>query len=292
MGFKARYGDYYLIKWSETFYRRRWRWCLKYVKLFFAISLLFIVNTNVFAKTDKEIAKTLENPISTLVRVPIQLDYNRNIGIKDEGHSIILNIYPVIPFSINKNWTIVTRTSFAITHQKEISPDSGIQNGFEDIDSSIFIAPNSAFIEGTKFGFGPIISIPAATDKLLGSGKWELGPTIIFIKQDKAWTYGIRANHLWSVAGDNDREKVSTSLLQPMLSYTTNSAISFSLKSETKYNWVAKNWTVPINLLISRVSKINEKRIKASIGLRYWAKTTDTSPEGFGVRTQITFMFE
>jgi len=261
-------------------------------KIILIISLLIIVNTNVFAKTDEEIAKTLENPISTLVRVPIRLDYNRNIGIKDEGHSFTLNIYPVIPFSLNKNWTIVTRTSFAITHQKEIYPDSGTQNGLEDIDSSIFIAPNKPSIAGTKFGFGPIISIPTATDKLLGSGKWGLGPTIIFIKQDNAWTYGIRANHLWSVAGDNDRERVCSSLLQPMLSYTTTSAISFSLKSETKYDWVAKNWTVPINLLISRVSKINGKRIKASIGLRYWAKTTDSSPEGFGVRTQITFMFK
>ena len=261
-----------------------------YVKLFFIISLLIIINTNVFAKTDEEIAKTLENPISTLVRVPIQLDYNRNIGIEDKGHSITLNIYPVIPFFISKDWAIVTRTSFAITHQKEIFTDSGIQNGLEDIDSSIFIVPNKAFAKGTKFGFGPIISVPTATDKFLGSGKWELGPTIIFIKQNKAWTYGIRANHLWSVTGNNDREEVSTSLLQPMLSYTTNSAVSFSLKSETKYNWAAKNWIVPINLLISRVLKIKGKRIKAGVGLRYWVKTSNTSPEGFGVRTQITFM--
>jgi hypothetical protein len=31
------------------------------------------------------------------------------------------------------------------------------------------------------------------------------------------WTYGVLANHIWSVAGDNDRAEIGSTFIQPFL---------------------------------------------------------------------------
>ncbi|MGO8609735.1 hypothetical protein ACC848_43045, partial [Rhizobium johnstonii] len=46
-----------------------------------------------------------------------------------------------------------------------------------------------------------------------GSGKWGAGPTAVVLKQDGPWTYGFLGNHIWSFAGQSDREDVSSTFL-------------------------------------------------------------------------------
>lgn len=70
---------------------------------------------------------------------------------------------------------------------------------------------------------------------MLGSGKWGLGPTAVVLKQDGPWTYGALANHIWSVAGNSDRPDISSTFLQPFISYTTPDAWTFSLNTENTY---------------------------------------------------------
>jgi hypothetical protein len=69
-----------------------------------------------------------------------------------------------------------------------------------------------------------VILIPTGTGNLLGSDKWGLGPTGVALIQEGPWTYGALVNHVWSVAGDNDRDEVSNTFIQPFLAYTTPTA--------------------------------------------------------------------
>jgi predicted TIM-barrel fold metal-dependent hydrolase len=47
--------------------------------------------------------------------------------------------------------------------------------------------------------------VPAASDDLLGSGKWAAGPTLVALRQTPSgWTYGGLFNHLQSFGGDSD----------------------------------------------------------------------------------------
>jgi hypothetical protein len=59
---------------------------------------------------------------------------------------------------------------------------------------SFFVSPAKTvpFI----WGVGPALLIPTATDDLLGSGKFGLGPTVVVLKQNGGWTYGALVNHL------------------------------------------------------------------------------------------------
>ena len=111
------------------------------------------------------------------------------------------------------------------------------------------------------------------------------------LKQEGPWTYGILANQIWSFAGQDDRENVSSTFLEPFLSYTTHDAWTFSLDTESTYNWEARDWAVPINVTISKLVRIDKQAVSFGIGTRYWAASPDGGPDGFGIRAFATLLF-
>jgi hypothetical protein len=99
------------------------------------------------------------------------------------------------------------------------------------------------------------------------------------------------ANHIWSVAGSDSRQDVSATFLQPFLSYTTKTAWTFSINTESTYDWNAEQWSVPINGSVSKVLKIGGQLLSVAAGVRYWAESPDAGPEGFGFRLVLTLLF-
>ena len=88
--------------------------------------------------------------------------------------------------------------------------------GTGDVVQSFFFSPSMPLDTGfgnLTWGVGPAIAIPTGTDDLLGSGKLGLGPTGVALIQSGPWTYGALANHIWSVAGENDRDDVSATFI-------------------------------------------------------------------------------
>jgi hypothetical protein len=55
-----------------------------------------------------ELAKQLSNPISSLVSVPFQFNWEQNVGPSD-GTRFVLNVQPVMPFSVNQDWNLIVR---------------------------------------------------------------------------------------------------------------------------------------------------------------------------------------
>lgn len=141
------------------------------------------------------------------------------------------------------------------------------------------------------WGVGPVFLAPAATDPLLGTGKWGAGPTGVVLKQFNGWTVGALANHIWSFAGDGDRADVSSTFMQPFISYTTTDAWTFTLNTESSYNWEAEDWSVPVNFTVSKIVKLDKVPVSLTAGARYWAESPDGGPEGWGFRTGITLLF-
>jgi hypothetical protein len=47
--------------------------------------------------------------------------------------------------------------------------------------------------------------------------------------------------------GEDDRAEVSSTFVQPFIAYTTADAWTFTLNTESSYNWETDEWTVPIN---------------------------------------------
>jgi hypothetical protein len=99
------------------------------------------------------------------------------------------------------------------------------------------------------------------------------------------------ANHIWSFAGNDNRADVSSTFLQPFLSYTTPTAWTFTLNTESTYDWKNEHWSVPVNGVVSKVTKIGGQLVSVGGGVRYWADSTASEPQGLGLRLVVTLLF-
>ncbi len=234
-----------------------------------------------------KLAMELNNPVASLISVPLQSNWDFGIGSKD-AYQYTLKIQPVIPIKLNEDWNIISRTILPVVEAE--SPEPGIDNvfGLGNSTQSFFVSPEKKTASGLIWGAGPILLIPTATDDLLGANQWGAGPTALVLKQQDGWTYGMLANQLWSFHGGNDA--TNATYLQPFLSYTTAKHTSYSLNTESTYDWRNEQWTVPINLMVAQLVKIGELPVQFQIGGRVYADAPDGGPD-WGLRFAVTFLF-
>ena len=236
-----------------------------------------------------ELAKQLANPVASLISVPLQYNWDTNYGPDDTGSKSLLNIQPVWPFSLGEKWNLITRTIIPVVYQQDIPPGTD-KSGIGDVLQSFFFSPKEP-IGGWILAAGPVVLYPTASDDLLGGGKWGSGPTVLALKQTSGWTYGMLANHVVSFAGDGDRADISTTFLQPFLTYITQTKTTIALNTESIYNWEDEQWSVPVNLAVSQLLKVGKRPVSLLAGVRYWAESPDNGPEDLSARAAVTFLF-
>lgn len=249
-----------------------------------------IVSSDVNAGDDAaELAKKLQNPIASLISMPVKVDWDTGFATTDADRATYV-VQPVIPFDLNEDWNVISRTIVPVYIDAE-SPVAGGSDtsGMGDILQSFFISPKAATASGWIWGAGPVLSLPTGDDGLT-SDKFSIGPTAVVLKQTGGWTYGGLVNHLWSVSGDDDRSSVSSTFLQPFLSYTTKTQTTFGLNTESLYDWKDEEWTVPINVTVSQLVKVGEQPISLQLGYRNYLDTPTGGPD-WGLRFQVTFLF-
>jgi hypothetical protein len=170
-------------------------------------------------------------------------------------------------------------------------PPGNDEEGIGDITQSLFFSPREPTASGWIWGVGPALGLKTASDDLLGTGKWSAGPTAVVLKQEHGWTYGALTNHLWSYAGDGDRTDVDATYLQPFLAFTTSKYTTFSLNTESTYDWEGNDWSVPVNATVAQLFRIGGQPMSITFGARYWADTPqEQGPEGWGWRLVYTLV--
>jgi hypothetical protein len=234
-----------------------------------------------------ELAKKLQNPVANLISVPIQNNWDFGIGPAD-AMRYTANIQPVIPITLSEDWNLITRTIMPVIDAESPIPGGRDAFGLGDVVQSFFLSPKEP-VGGWILGAGPVFLWPTATDSLLGSGKWGVGPTVVALRQEHGWTYGALVNQIWSYAGWGERN-VNATFLQPFLSYTTKTYTTFNVNTESTYDWTRSQWTVPLNLQVSQLLKIGKQPIQLTVGARYYADKPDGGPD-WGMRFAVTFLF-
>jgi len=236
-----------------------------------------------------ELAKKLQNPVASLISVPIQNNWDFGIG-QANAMRYTANLQPVIPISISEDWNLITRTILPIVYAESPVKGGSSKFGLGDTVQSLFFSPKAPTSSGWIWGAGPVLLWPTSTDDALGVGKVGTGPTALLLKQQNGWTYGMLANHIWSYAGQGSTADVNATFLQPFVSFTTKSFTTFGLNTESTYDWENHQWTVPLNLSVSQLVKIGKTPVQFQLGGRYYAEKPDGGPD-WGLRFTVTFLF-
>ncbi|WP_223160935.1 hypothetical protein [Salinicola aestuarinus] len=254
------------------------------------VTLCFTANSLAQTTDSADLAQQLTNPVASLISVPFQLNYDENVGA-GRGDRYLLNVQPVIPFSIAEDWNLVSRTILPIISQDGVVPGDGSQFGMGDIVQSLFFSPKETTASGLIWGAGPVLLFPTASEETLGGDKWGAGPTGVVLKQSGPWTTGMLANHLWDVAGESDRAPINATFVQPFMAYTTPDAWTYSLNTESTYDWETNQWSVPINAFATKLTSLGAQPISVGGGVRYWAEQPDGGPDGWGARLIATLLY-
>lgn len=249
---------------------------------------LALLTVPALAQDADELAKAVANPLANMISVPLQGNVDFGQGANNDGQDYSLKIQPVIPFALNKDWNVISRTILPISFAHNIFPND--VGGLGDLTQSFFLSPSGKNPYGITWGIGPEFLIPTATDRDLGGGKWGVGPTgLVLLQQDK-WTVGMLASQTWSVAGDSSRSDISELFLQPFVSYSLGEGQTLGANLEASYDWNASQWSVPINFTYSKVFTAGTQPMSFSIGVRKYLVTADGGPD-WGLRGGLTFLF-
>ena len=243
------------------------------------------------AQSGAEVAGQVVNPFVSMTKVPLQLNVDRRLGPQDGGNASVFNIQPLIPFALNADWDVISRTIVSVVAQRDIAPGSGSQFGLGDTLQSFLLSPPKANAHGIDWGLGAALLLPTATNDLLGSKQWALGPTGGAFMDSGPWTVGILANHVWTVAGSVTGGRISSTFVQPLASYAPSDAWSYTLQTEATYDWTARQWSVPIEASVARLTKIGGYQLTVEPGVHYWAASPQTGPKGWGLSFTTTLLF-
>ena len=259
------------------------------------LALLGLTATAARAELSAEaLAKLAQNPVANLVSVPFQNNTNFNAGPLG-GTQNILNIQPVIPVEVSKEWNIITRTIMPVIWQPELVAGQGDSFGLGDIQFSAFLSPANPSAGGLVWGVGAIAQLPTNTSDTLGNKNWGLGPSAVLLHLDKGdpWVYGVLVNNVWSLSSDKQGGSYNNFLMQPFLNYNLPEGLYLTSSPIVTAAWDApsdQRWTVPLGGGIGKIFHLGKLPINAQIGGYYNVVHPDSGPN-WQLRLQVQFMF-
>ena len=236
---------------------------------------------------DTELSKKTQNPVANIITLPSQNNLNYRLGKYDQM-GLLLNVQPVIPLHLTEDWNLITRTILPVIEQPYLTT-SRTKGGIGDLMESLFLSP----AKPGKFiwGLGPVFQFPTATDTMLGTGKWCMGPTLVGLVMPGRWVIGSLVNNIYSVGGDCDRVWVNQMTIQPFVNYNFNKGLALSYAPTITANWRGgenNRWTVPLGLGMSKLFRVGTQPIRFTAAQFYNVSRTKT---GALWTTQLTLTF-
>lgn len=269
----------------------------------------------------KALAKAVQNPVASLISVPLQNNTNFDIGPNDRTQNI-LNIQPVIPVPVSANWNLLMRIITPVIYQPSIAsvvfPSNTPLNhlgtlGLGDMNPTFFLSPHKP--KKLIWGIGPSFLFPTATDDVLGQKKWGVGPSVVLLTQPGHWTIGALINNIWSFAGSGNspsfpsqllpcggctqaigmsaHKDVNQMLLQYFINYNLKQGWFLTWQPIITANWEARSgnvWTVPLGGGIGRIMKFGNQPVNLEADF-FGNATYPRFGSPWSMRLQLAFLF-
>ena len=249
-----------------------------------------------------DLAKATQNPVASLISVPIQNNSNFAVGPHNRTQNV-LNIQPVIPAHLSENWMLISRIIQPIVWQPTATANAGGQYGFGDMNPTFFLSPANP--GKLIWGLGPAIVLPTATSTVLGQGKLSFGPSIVALVQPGHWTLGFLVNNVWSVAGSSHRPSVNQMTLQYFITYNLKKGWNINTGPIVAANWhnqasgdaangddttTGGRWTIPFGGGVGRIMRLGPQPVNLSANF-YGNAVHPPGASSWGMRLQIALLY-
>ena len=246
--------------------------------------LLLFITTVTFSQSAEDLAKATQNPLAAMYSLPFQNNTTYGVGPYERPQNI-LNIQPVLPFSISENVNLINRIILPVITQPSSTEDKST-TGIGDISWSAWLSPSKA--GKIIWGVGPVMQIPTSSSEF-GSGEFGIGPSFVALTMIDKWVAGIVTNNVWTF-GDTGENKL---VFQYFINYNLPDAWYIVSAPIITANWNAPSdnrWIVPFGGGAGKVFKIGKLPININAQLYY----NVVKPDGVGdwqSRFQVQFLF-
>jgi hypothetical protein len=202
-----------------------------------------------------------------------------------------LQLQPVIPFRIGRQAHLVRVSAAILVESVDFSainpppPDRPPPNqvpagkvlGLQDMAIVDVMVWRTSF---GSWGVGPVVSVPTATDPLLGSGKFSVGPAFVVIMRKGPFQGGFLAQGFFSVAGKSDREDVDVVALQPLAGFGLPANWSVGISEiNVAYDTRRGKWTsVPLGGRLERLVTMGRLPVRLYADAEYNFVDTTYAP--------------
>src|SRR6516162_1355081 len=180
-------------------------WSIRKIAATCVLADALLVRPAAAQQSTEDLAAAAQNPIAAMYSLPFQNNTLFGAGPNHDKTANVLNIQPVLPFTIG-DWNIISRTIAPLIALPSLTaPDLG------DVNQTFYFSPAapSEFI----WGVGPSVTLPTATQRILGPRTISMGPGAVGLVIPKPWVIGTLARQLWAVTGPN--QQVNQTLFQP-----------------------------------------------------------------------------
>jgi hypothetical protein len=248
--------------------------------------LLLTLAPHAFAQSADDLAKQTQNPVSSLISVPFQANWDVGVGAR-EAAATTLNIQPVAPFALTKSVNVILRVIMPLVSQPT---DDGLRiNGMSDTVATAFLSPTRS--GKVIWGAGPVLLLPTATNNRLGSEQVGFGPSIVALVQPGRWTTGILWNQIWSIDGPPDRTEVNRGFFQPFANYNLGDGLAVGASIEATASWDEDEvWNSSLVFTMSKVTVLGKRPVNFLAGVGPMIASPDGGAD-WRLRVQANFLF-
>ena len=245
------------------------------------------------AQSATELAKKLQNPVGDLISVPFQNNTNFNTG-PHKGTQDILNIQPVVPFHINDDWNVITRTILPLVWSPSFEPGRSVPFGASPISFTAFLSPKNP-VDGWVWGVGPVAQLPTASNKTLGSNIWGVGPAVVVVKLAGPVVAGALVNNVFALGGRTGPGGNSYSYFtfNPFFTYNLGAGWFVGTAPIVTASWQSPGakWTLPVGMQGGRLIKLGGKLPVNLLAGVYYNALRPEFGGNWQLRTQVALIF-
>lgn len=241
-----------------------------------------------------DFSKEADNPVSRWITLPLRYEAEFDSGPYRAVKDTFKISQAVVPFRLNEDWALITRTNFPLEAQPPKKTGEHWAFGLANSYTTFFLSPEHG--EGFFWGVGPVLYYPTATNHALGVNHWGTGPSAaVVLKYPGPWEFAAVANNIWSLGGaPGSTDRTNSFLLNPMASYHFGEGWSLATSPNITANWLAKpgeQWTVPIGGGFSKTFRNGDGALKLSLAAYYNAIRPQASNETWLAQFTLTFVF-